>query len=194
MTRRRQVIIRILAVVVCGVWLTVVFWPEKEMPEPVYEGKKLSEWVMEQTSFGMLSAPAQEAVLAIGTNGICFYLDWLPDRRSKVSRAVRNMWWKVESLCGVQMIGSGSERQEGALLALESLGRRAAEAVPALENLATNSPSSETRERAYFCLLIVGEGRAKQQLLSSPDHSFGPVGRETPLPVPSPPEGGAGVG
>ena len=41
--RRWKRIFGILTLVACGV-LAVVFWPEK--PEPVYKGKKLSEWMV----------------------------------------------------------------------------------------------------------------------------------------------------
>src|SRR3954463_5623944 len=82
MTRRRKIIIGILAVVLCGM-LAVGFWPEKEKPEPVYKGKKLSEWV--RVLFEANASPrpiatrngAQEAIVAFGTNAIPFYLEWL---------------------------------------------------------------------------------------------------------------------
>src|SRR4051794_29529922 len=78
--RRRRVIMGILAVVVIAV-LVMAIWPEK--PEPVYKGRKLSEWV--RVLFEANASPRpiatrngpQEAIVAFGTNAIPFYLEWL---------------------------------------------------------------------------------------------------------------------
>jgi hypothetical protein len=73
--RRRKVIIGILALVACGI-LAAAFCPEK--PEPVYKGKKLSEWVQVLCETNASSRPvatrneAQEAIVAFGTNAIPF--------------------------------------------------------------------------------------------------------------------------
>src|SRR3954470_2220052 len=95
--RRPNIIIGILAVVVCGVLLAVAFWPEKEMPEPVYKGKKLSEWLEQSAAqvalpmrfptgtprgknFTQAFFPGQgstEALDRIGTNAIPCYLHWI---------------------------------------------------------------------------------------------------------------------
>src|SRR4051812_23084651 len=89
--RRRKVIITILALVLCGV-LAVVFWPEKEKPEPVYKGKKLSEWVRELTVSGIRStdknAEMHEAILAIGTNGFPFYMKWLSYEPNLIKKGI----------------------------------------------------------------------------------------------------------
>jgi hypothetical protein len=71
--RRRNLIIGALALVLCEV-LAVAFWPEK--PEPVYKGRKLSEWLDETSAQGGFSDGVTEAIQAIGTNGIPFYLHW----------------------------------------------------------------------------------------------------------------------
>src|SRR3954464_13412647 len=81
--RRRKVIIGILALVLCGV-LAVVFWPEAERPEPIYNGRKLSQWAQ---SFGTNGAQREAAIRAIGTNGISFYLEWVSYKPSLLKRA-----------------------------------------------------------------------------------------------------------
>src|SRR4051812_20035075 len=65
--RRRKAIIGIVVLVVCAV-LAVVFWPEK--PEPVYKGKKLSEWFDAMRVRGGFTPEIIEALQAIGTNAI----------------------------------------------------------------------------------------------------------------------------
>src|SRR4051794_23011316 len=90
--RRRRVIIGMLALMLCGI-LAVVFWPEK--PEPIYKGKKLSEWAeMAGTPnsgaymrIEFLPAPHREAFEAVGSRGIPFYLEWVGYNQSSVIRA-----------------------------------------------------------------------------------------------------------
>src|SRR3954464_8663569 len=73
MTPRRKMEIAILALVACGV-LAIVLWPEP--PEPVFNGRKLSQWVVDSMP-GQRSALAAQAIDTIGTNGIPYYLKWI---------------------------------------------------------------------------------------------------------------------
>src|SRR3954470_23606718 len=71
--RRPNIIIGIVVLVVCGT-LAGMFWPEKQMPEPVYKGKKLSEWVRAVAIAEMgWSKEENEAIQAFGTNAVPFY-------------------------------------------------------------------------------------------------------------------------
>jgi hypothetical protein len=73
--RRRKMMIGFLALVACGI-LVVAFWPEK--PEPVYDGRKLSEWLrIVATSRNGWSEEHTKAIDALGTNSIPFLLEWL---------------------------------------------------------------------------------------------------------------------
>jgi hypothetical protein len=85
--RRRKVILGILALLACGV-LAVVFWPEKEIPEPVYKGRKLSEWIRyaELHKMGAAEPHFQEALFAIGTNAIPFYVECMNFRPGLLKR------------------------------------------------------------------------------------------------------------
>src|SRR3954463_6177234 len=67
---RRKVIIAILAAEVCGVW-ACVFWLEE--PEPVYKGKKLSEWIIDED---VQSVERREAILNLGSNAVPFLIKW----------------------------------------------------------------------------------------------------------------------
>src|SRR3954468_3281451 len=77
--RRRKIILGILALVLCGI-LAAALWPEPS--EPVYKGRKLSEWLMEpHKSIGCRGGgwpvEVKNAISAVGANGIPFYLEWV---------------------------------------------------------------------------------------------------------------------
>ena len=77
--RRRKVMIGLLALAGFVV-LAVVVWPEKrELSEPVYKGKRLSEWLDQNFMHGAFfdAAESANALQAIGTNGIPCYLHWI---------------------------------------------------------------------------------------------------------------------
>src|SRR5690348_8707085 len=98
--RRRNVILGIVALMVIGA-LAVMLWPEK--PEPVYKGRKLSEWIMEPHKQGggrgdHWSAEVTQGISWIGTNGIPFYLEWIgyepgPFARAKLQIASKLTYW-----------------------------------------------------------------------------------------------------
>src|SRR5215212_4893803 len=81
---RRKVILGMLALVPCGI-LAVLFWPEK--PEPVYEGRKLSQWVQGTARKGMFTRPDPNPIEVIGTNGIPYYLQWIRYRPGILKKA-----------------------------------------------------------------------------------------------------------
>src|SRR3954471_2210964 len=82
--RSRKIILGILALAVCGVLLAVVFWPEK--PEPIYKGRKLSEWIV-NANFTTWSGERALALQTIGTNGIPCYLRWIQYEQGVLKRA-----------------------------------------------------------------------------------------------------------
>jgi hypothetical protein len=117
--------------------LAVVFWPEK--PEPVYKGKKLSEWVMEPHGFigcrgGGWSTEARHAISAIGREGIPFYLKWIgyepgPFARAKLLITKKAMdWFNLHW----QTKDSKLTRAEGAAFAFSVLGQDGKVAIPEL--------------------------------------------------------------
>jgi hypothetical protein len=136
--RRRKTILGILALVVCGV-LAVVFWPEK--PEPVYKGKRLSEWVVD---FGSNQpnalAEAVEAIETLGTNGIPYYLKWIRCQPSFLKSVQSRL---VARSCNLLNLSAPKDnkllRAWGAYVALAQLGERAEPAIPQLLEYITNS-------------------------------------------------------
>ena len=136
--RRRKVIIGILALLLCGV-LAWMFWPEKEMPEPVYKGKKLSEWI----DAGIMTPENYAAVMSIGTNGIPCYLQWI---RYEPDIATRAQSWVTEygrRWLGLKWVPPDPRfiRALSALQELQALGAKAEPAIPLLVASATNRPA-----------------------------------------------------
>jgi hypothetical protein len=122
MTPRRKMKIGILAMVVCGV-LGVVFWPQKSQrkkAEPVFEGRKLSEWVIDiaddrASHYG--PGKVAEAITAIGTDGVPFYVEWLAYKRSHLKRAELYMANSFNSVLHLGWVSG----EPGELLAFGSL-------------------------------------------------------------------------
>src|SRR5437868_249927 len=96
MKRLRKLVLGVFALVLCGV-LAVVFWPEK--PEPVYKGRKLSEWVIDAAtgSTAFQNAEFNEAVQAIGANGLPYYLRWLPYEKGSIRRHIFQLVEKYQT-------------------------------------------------------------------------------------------------
>jgi hypothetical protein len=156
--RHRKVIIAILPLVACGI-LAAIFWPEK--PEPVYKGKKLSEWVVEVATKGS-SKEANDAVQSIGTNGISFYLKWIGYRpswleRSKTEIAYKMPWLRLDCSPDERM-----SRSMGAAFAMLWLKERAEPAIPQLLSYAKNinEGSMDDRSGEYALTLLAGMGAA----------------------------------
>src|SRR5689334_14916391 len=122
--RHRKVIIGLLALVVCGV-LAVVLWPEKEIPEPIYNGKKLSEWVL-NANFSTWSGEGALALQTIGTNGIPSYLRWIRYEQGFLRRAQFKCAECGRRWFGLKWVPVDSEfnRANGAIQALTMLGER----------------------------------------------------------------------
>src|SRR3954470_19647216 len=88
----RKMVMGILALLFIGI-LAAGLWPEAEKPEPVYEGRKLSEWLgdlaprMRNTATPYIEDRAEAALRAIGTNAWPFYLEWMGYEPNPLTRA-----------------------------------------------------------------------------------------------------------
>jgi hypothetical protein len=163
--RRRKIILGILALIICG-GLAALLWPEKEKLEPVYKGKKLSEWVVSfhpPPRFLYYEDEAERAINAIGTNAIPFYLEWLdykPNLLKRLSFDLAEMgkaWLPFTNFRDDFKV----RRSVGAYLALIHLDEKAAPAIPTLLAYATNFgrkakwlPSKP--ENAVYALSMIG--------------------------------------
>jgi hypothetical protein len=94
MKRRRRVLFVGLICATIAV-IGAVIWPREE--EPVYEGKKLSEWILLYTGPGDLaSADKQKSAKAlsqIGTNSLPFVLKWMRRDRQQIPPGMLNRMW-----------------------------------------------------------------------------------------------------
>jgi hypothetical protein len=155
MKSRRTIFLTVPLLILCG-GLAAVFWPEK--PEPVYNGRTLSSWVLDPGSSSYLSFGAKEAVLSAGPDGIPVYLKWLQYKQSTLKKAehflaVRcNRWfgpcWRTDD-----------PRQRGpwgAQLAFAVLQDKGQDAIPALFSQITRSGSVDSFLPALRCLGSIG--------------------------------------
>src|SRR4051795_810107 len=123
MTRPRKLLFGMFALTLAliGV-LAVALWPEK--PEPVYEGRKLSEWILATHS---QPEEARLALQSIGTNGIPYYLEWIRYKPSIARRAQFRLADYAHRWLGSQWVPVDRkvDRARGAAHALIMLGERA---------------------------------------------------------------------
>jgi len=110
MKGRRRILLILAACAVVAL-LAAVFWPKER--EPVYQGKKLSEWLARycvSTDSQVPDRKAEEAILGIGTNALPVLVKWIarepPDwkkglvdelERSNKGRLWQRIWYPALS-------------------------------------------------------------------------------------------------
>src|SRR5262245_36301267 len=129
---RMAVLILVLALIVGA-----ILWQTSGPAEPVFEGRTLTSWLEHHVASSSASPAygspgwkkADEAILAIGTNGIPNLLEMLrakdpsPVMRRVLQWAGRHRWTRIR-------YRPASLRHEEAAYAFEMLGAKAARAVP----------------------------------------------------------------
>jgi len=158
--RRVYLILAVMGVVLAGL-LVAVFSRERE---PVYGGKRLSEWVEAEWLDRMVPIEAAtNAIRHIGCQGVPFLLRWIkyesPAWKQKLIAAVNQITSRVNSswkLSDEKAICRGDD----AMMALIALGPEAADAIPALARLAKDGRAKVGRRRAANVLrgLVDSEG------------------------------------
>jgi len=132
--------------------------------EPRYQGKALRQWVQQYRTNHWSNAResdadkrAQEAIRAIGTNGIPFLVEWMhtPDSswKTKLREVVPRRWQSTPYL---QNVATGERRRIGAN-GLAVLGQMSKPAVPALMELARHHPDNDARYVAVWTLGKLGD-------------------------------------
>ncbi len=103
-------------------------------PQPVYNGKSLSEWLgdMKVGNPKQVTEPAQEAIRQIGTNALPFLLKEISD--------LGDLWQKVGATNFARV---GLTRLYNVRIAFKTLGPIAKPAVPALVDLLNNGNDSD---------------------------------------------------
>jgi hypothetical protein len=169
---RRRLLLILLGV---GVLVGVLVVALRPAPEPEYEGKKLSEWVVE---FSTNASPAgksraEQAVRHIGTNALPYLLTWIryeaPLRTTALHEAI------VVARQTLNAAWNPSDKQyraEGALVAFSALGQEAKGAIPELVRI-FNDPKTkpQTAVRAVLALGNLGKDALPPLLkvLNDPD-------------------------
>ena len=136
MSRGQRKVCSLIACWVVAVLLTLV-WPAER--EPVYKGKKLGNWLVDDlwiSSTRFLGNPAKEAVREIGTNALPFLERWIaykpPAWRWPVVRTIEKGNRQVASWFNDRK----ALRADGAREAFYVLGDQASPAIPELARLA----------------------------------------------------------
>ncbi len=152
----------------------VAFWPGER--EPVYQGKKLSEWleVAGKSFWNKDTAPVREpmhfdenaspevkeavgAVRVIGTNAVPWLLKWTADDHQKWENWVLKTGAKLPRFLhaypvALSIVRNSGRNQRAAIVGFAILGQKAAPAVPELATLVEKSKSERCRMGAVFCL------------------------------------------
>src|SRR4051812_40952805 len=140
-SRRRKIVLGLPLMILCAA-LAAAFWREKEIPEPVYGGKKLGQWLNEAVAQGTFTMEITEVLQAIGTNGIPCYLHWInhePSLQKKIGNYITTRtkgWPNVGSAPGT----AKEMRAFCAYHALTQLGELGASAIPQFLVYATRPP------------------------------------------------------
>ena len=131
--RRRKFIFGVLVLSVCGV-LTVMFWPEKEIPEPAYKGKKLGQWLDQAAAQQTFTMEITEALQAIGTNAVPCYLHWMSHERSLMKRLGSYITLQTKGWPHVNS-APGTPKEMRAFYAFHALGQLGESGAPAIPQL-----------------------------------------------------------
>jgi hypothetical protein len=146
----RTKLIRSAATIVVLAVIIAIAWPKER--EPVYHGKKLSEWLRIYRSpihNGDNKLEAKEAVQQIGTNAIPWLLKWIATRPPIWSRAVgdfRASWNPANRVIDALQKRPAriAEMRWEAAFGFEILGETASNAVPSLlQMLDTDNPARQ---------------------------------------------------
>jgi len=156
---KRRVFLILIGLVIAG---AVVVLATRER-EPEYQGKKLSEWVVELTAYTSDAEIPQratdDAVRHIGTNAIPYLLIWLQYEPPAWKVRVHDMVDPV--LQRFPLTAKLTDRMHqcmamAAARCLGSLGPEANAAIPALRHIENDPEKPAARSRAMAVLVSLG--------------------------------------
>lgn len=139
---RKKFIFSVVAVLFVFVVVVAV---SSRNDEPVYEGRKLSEWLDDSRKYAdpssqleaELGERANQAVLAIGTNAVPFLLEWIQYQDSTARKMITG-WVRRVNLEFARDLSNESKHFMRGLEGFSILGNQAVIAKPDLENALTN--------------------------------------------------------
>jgi len=153
----------VLTVAILAVGIVVFIWKAAYRPEPVYNGKTLTQWAEQFGSNnwtgGTESAKeAKVAIQKIGTNSVPFLIDLIRSTespiRTKLRQVVPRSWHARLHL----RERTQHTRRTGAH-GLAALGPdAAATALPDLIEIASHHPNGDARYVAMFGIRVLGDG------------------------------------
>jgi HEAT repeat protein len=135
MRKRVRITLGILLVAIAG----AILWQVPGEREPVYQGKPVTFWIKEgyfHFPSGVTPQQANEAVLAVGTNGLPYYVRLLETKEDWALKLKIIRWLKRQPYLRGYFTGpdAASHRAVGAC-GLSILGAEAKPAIPALSKL-----------------------------------------------------------
>ncbi len=148
MKRSRTVALVVLLAVIATVAAFIVLRPR----EPMYQGKRLSEWLVEWDTFNLdTNAPTAEAIRQMGTNTLPHLIRLLRVKDSALKRKLTEL---LEKQTLVQIDFKSAEYWRGQGMAgFHMLGNLASPAIPELSKLLNDQDNSLD---AALALIFIG--------------------------------------
>jgi HEAT repeat protein len=180
----------------CGAMIFLVNYSSPT--DPVWQGKKLSQWLREETSHNRLNLTddAHEAIRAMGTNALPYLLNLAGEKDSSISLELR----KRPSLGYLgflrQLAPTHAADRICAANGLQALGKEAVPALPELMRILEDErPDSSASVTAARALVAIGEPAISSllQTLTNTQNttiklnvmrSLGEIGKEPDVVVP----------
>jgi len=146
---------------ICIGMIAMLVWLFVYRPEPVYQGKELSDWARQ---FGTnnwwtnqaAAREAERAIRAVGPEAIPFLLDWMQAKESATNKKLRELLPKTWHDRLRLQDTSGNVRRMGAH-GIAALGTNAPpDIVPELIEIGRRHPDEDGRYSAVFALRNLG--------------------------------------
>jgi hypothetical protein len=142
--------------------VVAVLWPRER--EPVYEGKKLSEWLVQiRGRDASMVMAAQDALRAIGTNALPVLLKWVRHEEPAWRGALHSWMTKGPVKIRARWIEDTLSPTRAlrpdwlALGGFRALGPMGQPAVPGLHELIHDGSKYQARTNAMLCFVLIGE-------------------------------------
>lgn len=161
--RRKMLIILALLALISIVLFALGRKPSRPLDEPQYQGRYLSEWLGDPRVFFPNVESADEggknAVRAIGTNGLPYYLEWMHYEPSETRIAVSKklpQWIKLNHTVSNWIDDPAWWHSGYGFRGFEILGTNAVSAIPELTIMLNDTSKPYTSQRAVGVLCVIG--------------------------------------